>query len=44
VLLLVPLVVPVWSVVPPSFCEQPAKAIAANKTRIDFFIIDTLDF
>jgi len=35
---LLPLVVPVWSLVPPSFRLHPAKAVATQKRRIDFFI------
>jgi hypothetical protein len=45
--LLVPLLVPVWSVVvpvPPWFGPQPAKATAAQKMRIDFFISKFLEF
>jgi hypothetical protein len=35
---LLPLLVPVWSLAPPSFLLHPAKAMVAQKMRIDFFI------
>lgn len=42
-LVLLPVVVVLWSLVPPWFGLQPARASAANKTRIDFFIVVSLD-
>jgi hypothetical protein len=47
VLLLVPTLVPLWSLelpVPPSFWLQPTRASAAQKVSIVFFIVDSIDF
>jgi len=45
-LMLLPLLVPVWSPAPPWFWLQPATANerAAPRIRIDFFIISVLRF